>query len=304
MRNRQRSWAVEGPLMSHVEAIDACKASVHEGLAGVEGPLSISTHYSGLSVHANDTRELRTMETQFVLPPGLSLTILLRGQLEFWLDDQHCFFDAATGPAQCILIYGQQPRTIRRCMRLGRTVCKLNISVGSQWLEEYQITTRSLQALDAWPASHRSVSLAGELISAQKLPATQSKIITESRALELLADMLNRGSKRSFGNTRERSLIRAKDYIDAKFLEIVNIDEVAAVAGVSLSTLQRQFKAKYQSTVADYIRSCRLNWVKSKLERGELTIGEAAFCAGYNHVSNFISAYKRKFGATPGKRAD
>lgn len=40
---------------------------------------------------------------------------------------------------------------------------------------------------------------------------------------------------------------------------------------------------------------------KEALEQNGISIGEAAYLAGYNHPSNFISAFRKPFGHTPGE---
>ncbi|MED5433037.1 MAG: helix-turn-helix transcriptional regulator, partial [Pseudomonadota bacterium] len=57
----------------------------------------------------------------------------------------------------------------------------------------------------------------------------------------------------------------------------------------------------FQMTPAAYIRQRRLERAQDLLRRQQLSIGEAAYLAGYRHPSNFITAYKRAFGTTPGE---
>ncbi|QTG98088.1 helix-turn-helix transcriptional regulator, partial [Vibrio furnissii] len=65
------------------------------------------------------------------------------------------------------------------------------------------------------------------------------------------------------------------------------------------SNLQRRFKQQMGMTVANYVRQRRLNNARQQLERGYVTITEAAYEAGYHHPSNFTAAFKKAFGESP-----
>lgn len=96
------------------------------------------------------------------------------------------------------------------------------------------------------------------------------------------------------------ALERAQHYIDTHLDHLLSLADIATHAGLSVSTLQRQFKAHHHQTVAHYIRARKLDRARKALFHKEMSIGEAAFQAGYNHTSNFVTAYKRAFGVTPG----
>ena len=79
----------------------------------------------------------------------------------------------------------------------------------------------------------------------------------------------------------------------------VSLEEIANTIGLSISTLQRRFKKDYGTTVVDYIRQKRLEKARTAIAINGLSIGEAAYQAGYNHSSNFITAFKKRFNITP-----
>lgn len=56
----------------------------------------------------------------------------------------------------------------------------------------------------------------------------------------------------------------------------------------------------FYAVVGDgYIRHRRLNIARQHLERGLVSITEAAYEAGYQHPSNFTNAFKKAFGVPP-----
>ncbi|GGP59392.1 helix-turn-helix domain-containing protein [Shewanella saliphila] len=79
----------------------------------------------------------------------------------------------------------------------------------------------------------------------------------------------------------------------------VSLKTLSVLMGVSISSLQRHFKVKYNMTAKEYIRKKCLEKAKKDIIINKLAIGEVAFSAGYTHVSSFITAFKKHFGITP-----
>ncbi|MBK1683370.1 AraC family transcriptional regulator [Rhodoferax fermentans] len=80
---------------------------------------------------------------------------------------------------------------------------------------------------------------------------------------------------------------------------LIEPQQLAQELGMSVSTLQRLFKAAYGMSVMAFQRSERLNAARALLMEGRLTVGEAGYRAGYSTVSNFSSAFQRNFGYPP-----
>ena len=81
----------------------------------------------------------------------------------------------------------------------------------------------------------------------------------------------------------------------------MSVETVARATAMSSSALQRRFRRDTGLTVFEYVRSRRLEKVRDVLRQEDMSVSEAAFLAGYNHTSNFITAFRRQFGVTPGE---
>ncbi|MFC3216921.1 helix-turn-helix transcriptional regulator [Comamonas sp. JC664] len=81
--------------------------------------------------------------------------------------------------------------------------------------------------------------------------------------------------------------------------DALSMDAIARQAGVNASTLQRQFRSVYGTTVFEFLRECRLQRARQALERDGITVGQAALLAGYTSAANFATAYRRRFGLAP-----
>ncbi len=88
-------------------------------------------------------------------------------------------------------------------------------------------------------------------------------------------------------------------YIEINLDQPLSLESIASKFSMSISNLQRRFKQSYNLTINGYIRHRRLDIARQHLERGLVSITEAAYEAGYQHPSNFTSAFKKAFGVPP-----
>ncbi|WP_164887371.1 helix-turn-helix transcriptional regulator [Hahella sp. KA22] len=292
----------------------------HRKDAIMEGRFALTSYPSGLSVHLSDLKELQTLSTSMELPPKLTLSVILRGKLDFALGDAS--FEAGGAGPECFALCIPKQQTFHRRLRANRCLTKVNISVSREWLE-----CRSLEeggaALDLeelfseevafakWPASARLIGLAEQILNPPPLSRLLMSLYIESRAMELLSDgmlMLPKHVSKPHTETagalkpqESRRIATAREFIEAHLDTIDSLEETAAAVGMSVSTLQRRFKLAYGRTVFEYVRQRKLEAARDALLKKELSIGEAAYRAGYRHPSNFVTAFKRAFGATPGE---
>ncbi|WP_425487890.1 helix-turn-helix transcriptional regulator [Microvirga lupini] len=68
---------------------------------------------------------------------------------------------------------------------------------------------------------------------------------------------------------------------------------------MSTSSLQRHFRAAFGMTVFEFIRNEKLNEAWRLLMQEGISVGEAAYRAGYSSAANFTTAFKRRFGVLP-----
>ena len=75
-------------------------------------------------------------------------------------------------------------------------------------------------------------------------------------------------------------------------------NSLAELCGVSMRTLQRYFRTRYNQTVSEWLRELRLNEAVTSLKNCE-SIKEVAFNLGYKQPSHFTRDFKKKFGVPP-----
>lgn len=79
----------------------------------------------------------------------------------------------------------------------------------------------------------------------------------------------------------------------------MNIDEVAFLCNMSLSTFKRKFIQLYQESPGKWFQLKRLNKAKKLLLNNEATPSEIYMDFGYDSLSNFSTAFKNEFGYSP-----
>jgi AraC-like DNA-binding protein len=96
-------------------------------------------------------------------------------------------------------------------------------------------------------------------------------------------------------------MMALRELLDNGGADALSLAEIAARACVSVNTLQRHFRAMWGTTVAQYLRDGRLARARLALERDGVSVMQAAELAGYNSAANFATAFRRRFGVSPGQ---
>ena len=79
------------------------------------------------------------------------------------------------------------------------------------------------------------------------------------------------------------------------------VAELASKFGVSPRILCGQFKALFGMTVSDWLTEQRLGRAKEMVVGGSIPLAEIATLVGYAHLSNFSSAFSKRFGMPPAR---
>mgnify|MGYP000226694739 CR=1 FL=1 len=79
----------------------------------------------------------------------------------------------------------------------------------------------------------------------------------------------------------------------------LSIADLAHLSGRSPSSFQRDFKKNYGTSPGKWLQEKKLYRAKELLTNDELTVTEVALTLGYENISAFITAFKRKYGITP-----
>jgi AraC-like DNA-binding protein len=94
-------------------------------------------------------------------------------------------------------------------------------------------------------------------------------------------------------------LRRAKDHMDRHYREPLDLDRVAAVAGVSKYHFARCFEATYGETPIRYLTRRRIERAQDLLRGANLTVTEVCMLVGFASLGSFSSRFAALVGEPP-----
>ncbi|MEM6343939.1 MAG: AraC family transcriptional regulator [Bacteroidota bacterium] len=97
-------------------------------------------------------------------------------------------------------------------------------------------------------------------------------------------------------DSRERHFTNV---IERNKLNKLSLQELAFLCNMSLSTFKREFKKQYQSTPSRWFQAQRLEHAAYLLSSQQKRPSDLFEEIGYESLSNFTQAFKKKFGASP-----
>lgn len=98
-----------------------------------------------------------------------------------------------------------------------------------------------------------------------------------------------------------RAVENAKAILQASLKHPPAVIDLCRKIGVNKNKLQKGFRLTEGKSVAEYIRTLRMERALNLLGEDTLSIQEIAEEVGYNGISNFYSAFHHAFGDTPAK---
>lgn len=99
--------------------------------------------------------------------------------------------------------------------------------------------------------------------------------------------------------TRYARIAKSLSYIHEHYMDKINIDDLALLANMSLSSFHRAFKAVTGESPIQYLKKTRLNKARFMIVREGLKVNTAAENVGYESVSQFSREFKRHFSISP-----
>ncbi|TAH44035.1 MAG: AraC family transcriptional regulator [Betaproteobacteria bacterium] len=102
------------------------------------------------------------------------------------------------------------------------------------------------------------------------------------------------------GNSRERMrLSQVLDWLNAHYAEPVDVQQLAALAHVSISQLQRLFKRSTRMSISAYVAQRRIGHACALLAQGVLAVAQVGERVGYHDPAYFTRQFSAAKGCTP-----
>lgn len=104
----------------------------------------------------------------------------------------------------------------------------------------------------------------------------------------------------SFGKMDRDKLFHAKQLIEQHMDQFLTITQLAQLIGMNKRKLMLGFKELFGMTVYSYIKDLKMEEAKRLLLEEDKYVNEVADHIGYQNPQHFITAFKKKFGISPG----
>lgn len=102
-------------------------------------------------------------------------------------------------------------------------------------------------------------------------------------------------------DSRMAQISRAIRWLRGHYAEAIRVEELAGIAGMSVTSFHRHFRRITSMTPIQYQKMLRLQTARSRLMAAASDVAEVAFAVGYDSPSQFSREYRRQFGQPPGK---
>jgi AraC-like DNA-binding protein len=98
---------------------------------------------------------------------------------------------------------------------------------------------------------------------------------------------------------RTRHLLRAKDLIDARYREPLDVPTLARAAHLSPAHFSREFRRVFGQTPHQYLLMRRLERAAGLLRHTDRTVAEVCLAVGLLSLGSFTTSFRRAFGLSP-----
>jgi AraC-like DNA-binding protein len=96
-----------------------------------------------------------------------------------------------------------------------------------------------------------------------------------------------------------RHLLRAKDVADARYVEALDVDDLARAAGLSRAHFSREFRRAFGESPHAYLLTRRLERAAALLRMTDRSVADICFSVGLQSVGSFTTSFTRTYGASP-----
>jgi transcriptional regulator GlxA family with amidase domain len=96
-----------------------------------------------------------------------------------------------------------------------------------------------------------------------------------------------------------RHLLRAKDLADARYVEPLDVNDLARAAGLSRAHFSREFRAAFGESPHAYLLTRRLERAAALLRTTDHSVADICFSVGLQSVGSFTTSFTRTYGRSP-----
>lgn len=96
-----------------------------------------------------------------------------------------------------------------------------------------------------------------------------------------------------------RHLLRAKDLVDARYRDPLDVPDLARAAHLSTAHFSREFRRAFGETPHQYLLTRRLERAAELLRNTDYSVAEICLAVGLSSIGSFTTSFGRAFGLSP-----
>src|SRR5258705_1073634 len=96
-----------------------------------------------------------------------------------------------------------------------------------------------------------------------------------------------------------RHLLRAKDLIDARYRDRLDVPALARAARLSTAHFSREFRRSFGETPHQYLLTRRLERAAALLRNTDRSVADICLAVGLTSVGSFTTSFGRAYGLSP-----
>lgn len=177
----------------------------------------------------------------------------------------------------------------------------LNMQVSDAWLARVAAGSAPLPVLTQLVKNHTAIAWATRIRTELRQHDAVSQLAIEGALLLLLTDLSR--MEKSGERTRPRWLVAVENAIEASVAAPPTVEELAAMTGVHASHLLRTFRRYNGMTIANYVRTRRIERARAEIAIAKQPLSMIALDAGFADQSHFTRVFRQTYGETPGQYA-
>ena len=97
----------------------------------------------------------------------------------------------------------------------------------------------------------------------------------------------------------ERHLLKAKDLADGRYHDGIDVEHMAAAAGLSRAHFSREFKRTFGEPPHKYLLARRLERAAALLRNTDWQVNEICLSVGLKSVGSFTTSFTNHYGVSP-----
>lgn len=272
----------------------------------LQGDVEEITLAPGVSVTHSDVRVLQPYETFSRHSSPLYTLVVLEGCVVLTLNGHE--YVVQSGMAFSSTLSEHQVMSARHTAESKLKTLSLGVFPGSDWRNGLLDTL-----LRDWGAAGASTfvwQVPGFLLSGLAhvrhggASGVSRQLMLEGLMLQLLGHGLHARHERAQHSRvpvrcEQQRLEHVRRMLESAPERDYTLAQLAAQAAMSPSSLRSKFRQAYGCTLFDFLRDCRLELARRYLLEGH-SVQQAAWNCGYQHATNFSTAFRRRYGVSPG----